>query len=239
MKIEKIGQYSSLPAIKKQRVNRNSKNGFWGDVNEIDYNFKNDCYFVYYYVNDSPRLQIKRKNYDEVAQELERKRIEYYRTGAVLEKSTVTLGQICQEWLTDIKKVGEGLTTESHHNLEVLCHGIGAELLVKKIQNITTRHIKDFFLKKSELVSESTVKKYKQLFTNLFKYAETYEYINLNPISKMDLRSFKSSIKTKERDAMTSDCIWQVKNTTFGSEKYNTCQIYVLFCCRFIDSLSL
>ena len=62
MKIEKIGQYSSLPAIKKQRVNRNSKNGFWGDVNEIDYNFKNDCYFVYYYVNDSPRLQIKRKN---------------------------------------------------------------------------------------------------------------------------------------------------------------------------------
>ena len=34
-------------------------------------------------------------------------------------------------------------------------------------------------------------------------------------------------------------CIWQVKNTTFGSEKYNTCQIYVLFCCRFIDSLSL
>ena len=135
----------------------------------------------------------------------ERKRIEYYRTGAVLEKSTVTLGQICQEWLTDIKKVGEGLTTESHHNLEVLCHGIGAELLVKKIQNITTRHIKDFFLKKSELVSESTVKKYKQLFTNLFKYAETYEYINLNPISKMDLRSFKSSIKTKERNAMTSD----------------------------------
>ena len=205
MKIEKIGQYSSLPAIKKQRVNRNSKNGFWGDVNEIDYNFKNDCYFVYYYVNDSPRLQIKRKNYDEVAQELERKRAEYYRTGAVLEKSTVTLGQICQEWLTDIKKVGEGLTTESHHNLEVLCHGIGAELLVKKIQNITTRHIKDFFLKKSELVSESTVKKYKQLFTNLFKYAETYEYINLNPISKMDLRSFKSSIKTKERNAMTSD----------------------------------
>ena len=205
MKIEKIGQYSSLPAIKKQRVNRNSKNGFWGDVNEIDYNLKNDCYFVYYYVNDSPRLQIKRKNYDEVAQELERKRAEYYRTGAVLEKSTVTLGQICQEWLTDIKKVGEGLTTESHHNLEVLCHGIGAELLVKKIQNITTRHIKDFFLKKSELVSESTVKKYKQLFTNLFKYAETYEYINLNPISKMDLRSFKSSIKTKERNAMTSD----------------------------------
>lgn len=205
MKIEKIGQYSSLPAIKKQRVNRNSKNGFWGDVNEIDYNFKNDCYFVYYYVNDSPRLQIKRKNYDEVAQELERKRAEYCRTGAVLEKSTVTLGQICQEWLTDIKKVGEGLTTESHHNLEVLCHGIGAELLVKKIQNITTRHIKDFFLKKSELVSESTVKKYKQLFTNLFKYAETYEYINLNPISKMDLRSFKSSIKTKERNAMTSD----------------------------------
>ena len=205
MKIEKIGQYSSLPAIKKQRVNRNSKNGFWGNVNEIDYNFKNDCYFVYYYVNDSPRLQIKRKNYDEVAQELERKRIEYYRTGALLEKSTVTLGQICQEWLTDIKKVGEGLTTESHHNLEVLCHGIGAELLVKKIQNITTRHIKDFFLKKSELVSESTVKKYKQLFTNLFKYAETYEYINLNPISKMDLRSFKSSIKTKERNAMTSD----------------------------------
>lgn len=205
MKIEKIGQYSSLPAIKKQRVNRNSKNGFWGDVNEIDYNLKNDCYFVYYYVNDSPRLQIKRKNYDEVAQELERKRAEYCRTGAVLEKSTVTLGQICQEWLTDIKKVGEGLTTESHHNLEVLCHGIGAELLVKKVQNITTRHIKDFFLKKSELVSESTVKKYKQLFTNLFKYAETYEYINLNPISKMDLRSFKSSIKTKERNAMTSD----------------------------------
>ena len=76
---------------------------------------------------------------------------------------------------------------------------------MKKIQNITTRHIKDFFLKKSELVSESTVKKYKQLFTNLFKYAETYEYINLNPISKMDLRSFKSSIKTKERNAMTSD----------------------------------
>ena len=35
------------------------------------------------------------------------------------------------------------------------------------------------------------------------------------------------------------ECIWQVKNTTFGSEKYNTCQIYVLFCCRFIDSLSL
>ena len=174
-------------------------------LSKIDYNFKNDCYFVYYYVNDSPRLQIKRKNYDEVAQELERKRAEYYRTGAVLEKSTVTLGQICQEWLTDIKKVGEGLTTESHHNLEVLCHGIGAELLVKKIQNITTRHIKDFFLKKSELVSESTVKKYKQLFTNLFKYAETYEYINLNPISKMDLRSFKSSIKTKERNAMTSD----------------------------------
>ena len=205
MKIEKIGQYSSLPAIKKQRVNRNSKNGFWGDVNEIDYNFKNDCYFVYYYVNDSPRLQIKRKNYDEVAQELERKRIEYYRTGALLEKSTVTLGQICQEWLTDIKKVGEGLTTESHHNLEVLCLGIGAELLEKKIQNITTRHIKDFFLEKSKIVSESTVKKYKQLFTNLFKYAETYEYINLNPISKMDLRSFKSSIKTKERNAMTSD----------------------------------
>ena len=87
MKIEKIGQYSSLPPIKKQRVNRNSKNGFWGDVNEIDYNLKNDCYFVYYYVNDSPRLQIKRKNYDEVAQELERKRAEYCRTGAVLEKS--------------------------------------------------------------------------------------------------------------------------------------------------------
>lgn len=64
-----------------------------------------------------------------------------------------------------------------------------------------------------------------------------------NIIFKQKMMEYFQSLRENNDGAkivkQSEMCIWQVKNTTFGSEKYNTCQIYVLFCCRFIDSLSL
>ncbi len=190
---------------RKKSIDRSYEKGFWGEKEDIEHSNKHGYYYVYYYVDQNPRKQIKRKTYEKVVEQLEKKREEYYRNDFVIDKNKTTLGQVAQRWLTTHQTVGKKLTTESHLNLEILCIGLAdnPNLLEMKVQNIKFVHIESFLKVKSTKVSESTMKKYKQILSNLFKYALNLEIIGFNPMERWDFSKIRSIKNTKIKNAMT------------------------------------